>query len=361
MMERYEELKQYLPGIQRDMPSAYEKLAEIFQQQVFELHVRTPDGKQLDCYIPYMMNDAVECYLILRDCQITGEYLEEESMHVRAQLACRGDLQALILKQAGGTVCTIWFKNIEEKFQCYQYHRIGHFWVKGQEQWRQLVYMAGTIYEKYEYLGKRACTKGEREVMKLVECAPFCYWSPIGESLEGRYPATEDGIDCMQKFAKEAGDRSYSRMLGLYRKFRWKWLEKRLAEALTNPKRQALYELIYEKIKSASRRYPKRNYGECFNETCQRERKKAHHRLKQAGFTGAYPEYERDNVRVTVTEEHPFTIMEADDFGFRLQYMVSRGRKKQQFGRNGGFFKGKGREGWIEQNLDFLKRIKENA
>ena len=35
--ERYKELSAYLPGLQPDMPAQYQKLAEIFQHQVFEL------------------------------------------------------------------------------------------------------------------------------------------------------------------------------------------------------------------------------------------------------------------------------------------------------------------------------------
>ena len=39
MIERYEELRGYLPGLQKDMPECYGKLAEIFEHQVFELHL----------------------------------------------------------------------------------------------------------------------------------------------------------------------------------------------------------------------------------------------------------------------------------------------------------------------------------
>ena len=44
----------YFSGVQDGISSAFEKLAEIFEYQVFELCI----GE--DYLIPYMMNDAVE-------------------------------------------------------------------------------------------------------------------------------------------------------------------------------------------------------------------------------------------------------------------------------------------------------------
>ena len=158
MIERFEELKEFLPGLQRDMPESYGKLAEIFQFHVFELHLGEDRGRKVDYYIPYMMNDALECYLVLRDAWMTGDYLDldQEEYPIQGQLAWRDDRSALIVKQGRENVFTIWFSELTEVFQCYQYHRIGHFWVKGQEQWRQLDYMAVTLYEKYQYLGDAA-------------------------------------------------------------------------------------------------------------------------------------------------------------------------------------------------------------
>ena len=76
MIERFEELKGFLPGLQKDMPESYGKLAEIFQFHVFELHLGEDRGRKADFYIPYMMNDALECYLVLRDAWMTGDYLD---------------------------------------------------------------------------------------------------------------------------------------------------------------------------------------------------------------------------------------------------------------------------------------------
>lgn len=356
MIDRFEELKEFLPGLQKDMPDAYGKLAEIFQFHVFELHCGETRDRKTDYYIPYMMNDALECYLVLKNAWMTGEYLDldEEEYPIQGQLAWRDDKSALIVKQGRENVFTIWFSSLDESLQCYQYHRIAHFWMKGQEQWRQLVYMAGTVYEKYQYVGEKACNAGEKEFMKLIEFAPFRYWSPIEDSLEDRYPSTKEGAICMKEMALEAGDRGYARLAGLYARFPFRFLGKKLAKKLNEPARQALYETIYEKIRRASLRYPKRMYREELEHKILRERKRVHTSLRRDGFEGKYPVYTRGTTEIVAVEEHPFTMMEAEDFTFRIRFMVSVCRKEKEMGRNCGFFEGKGRRGWIEENLDRL-------
>ena len=63
-----EELSEYLDGLQEHMPLAFWKLAEIFQYQVFELCEEPVEKKEESgkiYLIPYMMNDAIEDYLLL--------------------------------------------------------------------------------------------------------------------------------------------------------------------------------------------------------------------------------------------------------------------------------------------------------
>lgn len=57
-------------------------------------------------------------------------------------------------------------------------------------------------------------------------------------------------------------------------------------------------------------------------------------------------------MRIEAAEEHPFTCMEAENFSFRIRFLVSEGCKDSD-GYCGGFFrKGKGR---IEDSLAFLE------
>ena len=76
-----EELSEYLDGLQEQMPLAFWKLAEIFKYQVFEL-CEEPEEKEEESgksyLIPYMMNDAIEDYLVLENCRMVGEVAAEE-------------------------------------------------------------------------------------------------------------------------------------------------------------------------------------------------------------------------------------------------------------------------------------------
>ena len=208
--------------------------------------------------------------------------------------------------------------DMEESIHCYQYHQIGHFWVKGQEQWRQLAYMIGTIYDKYEYPGEKVLSRKEKELLRLMEFAPFREWSPINESLEDRYPATYEGIERMMALSKEAGDNSYARLLRICRKHPSKRIEHFLSRRLLLHKREKLYVLIWHKLKAASEAYDKRDYGSSQNEDIKTKRRVIDSRLQSEGYSGKYPEYRKGDVQIIVTEEHPFTIMESEEFVFRL-------------------------------------------
>ena len=56
------------------LEQAFERFKELFEHQAFEL-CRMEESR--DFYIPYMMNDALECYLILKNGRITGQYFKD--------------------------------------------------------------------------------------------------------------------------------------------------------------------------------------------------------------------------------------------------------------------------------------------
>lgn len=228
--------------------------------------------------------------------------------------------------------------------------------------------MAGTIYDKFAYVGEEVCTEGELMLLRLAEFAPFRNWSPVRESLEEKYPATYEGIDCMEQFALRAEDKAYLRLLWLYRRVPSRFLERCLTKALRSPKRERLYETILWAIEAESGTYEKRDYGAVFQKEIEEKRKRAEEKLIQSGFVGTYPDYQNGEFTVTVVEEHPFTVMEWEHFQFRIYYMVSQvkrkgisGRRKENslrqkkegegdgcdWLRNQGFFHGKGRKSWI--------------
>ena len=350
-MTDYEEK---LFGVTPEMEEGFQKLKEIFDKEVFELYLRQGQG-----YIPYMMNDALECYLVLKGCRCTGKYLKGYEESTFGYLSSEDGEEILVVHQGAENIFTLWFGKIQIKLKGYQYHRIGHFWLerKGQEQWqwRRLVYMLGTVYDKYEYFGESMCTPGEQELMRLMEFRPFRYWSPIKESLDPYYPDTALGAAVMRKIAGLAGDRTMALLAGFYEKVPLIFLEKAIIWRMERPCSQKLYETILNLVSTESEKYPKRDYGTEMNERIGKERARTQEKLHRRGFQGEYPRFCKEGVEVLAVEEHPFTLdfMEWEKFDFRIRLMVSEdfSGRKRELGLNGGFFKGKGREGRIE-NVD---------
>ena len=343
------ESEEKLFGVTPEMEKGFQKLKEIFDKEVFELYIRQGQG-----YVPYMMNDALECYLVLTDCRCTGEYLTGYEESTLGYLSSAEGERILVVHQGEENIFTLWFREIRIKLEGYQYHRIGHFWLegKGQEQWRQLVYMLGTVYDKYEYFGEAMCTPREQELMRLMEFRPFRYWSPVKESLDPYYPDTALGAAVMRKIADLAGDRAMAFLAGIYEKVPLIFLEKMIIWRMERPCSQKLYETLLNLVSAESGKYRKRDYGKEMNERIEKERARIQEELHCRGFQGEYPRFGKKGMEVLAVEEHPFTLgfMEWEKFDFRIRLMISKDSsgKKRNLGVNGGFFKGKGREGQIE-------------
>lgn len=358
MNECLQKLQEALPGLTDDMPREFRRLAEIFLYNAFELsRQQEPKGGEI-FRIPYMMNDAVEAWLTLENCRIAGTYSEDQETgeeygkeDTSGQLVMRGTDYGLIVKQ-GSAAFTLWFSGISWKMTCYQYHRIGHFWVSGQEPWRRLVYMLGTVYDKYGYLGEAACSSQEMELLQLMEFPPFRHWSPIKESLDDWYITDPRGARLAGQLARETGDIWMERRIRGYLRFPCRLTQRIVERAMEGHKGQKLYEEIRRRVWEASGRYPERDYGQEGNERIRKQREQVHQKLTAWGFSGEYPEYRRGDMRIEAAEEHPFTCMEAENFSFRIRFLVSEGCKDSD-GYCGGFFrKGKGR---IEDSLAFLE------
>ncbi len=331
------------------MMQSFDRLREIFEHQVFELCGPFETETGIDYYVPYMMNDALEYYLTLQNCRLVGEYLHDTEVKQDMQLAEGENGYVLAVRQGNENAFTLYFENIEENVKFYQYHEIGHFWVEGQEHWRQLVYIIGTIYDKYMYLGEWSCNEKEMELLPLIEFGPFREWSPIHESLEEMYPETYNGIHVAKKFAEEARDKEFVRWISLYEKFPSRSLYRLLSRKLLSNKREDFYELIWSKVEAASLEYPTREYGVEIAQEIENIRTAIADDMRRKGFGGTYPFYEKDNTRIIAMEEHPFTIMEWEHYKFKVQFMVSQCDQSIKHRRNSGFFKGRGRKGWIEK------------
>lgn len=332
-------------------------LTALFDCQAFELYKEVNTDGSLCFLIPYMMNDALECYLLLKNSSMTGEFLPECKETLEAEFISDKQRTALIIHQGMENVFTIFFESVWKVTNCYQYHSIGHFWVEGQEQWRQLVYMIGTICDKYDYLGESVCNQQELSLMPLMGFAPFRMWSPIHESLDDRYPETVEGAELMYSLSMGSGLKWFAFLVRLYRFFPLRFLANLLGKKLTKTGMEPLYELIYERVVSASTPYPIRDYGDAMNDKIHVERENATRILYQKGFSGTYPLFCREGIQLVAAEEHPFTFtfMDYKDFHFRIQFMVSECTDRAN-ALNAGFFRKRGRKGWIAKTLDEIKR-----
>lgn len=339
-------------------------LREILDCNAFELHCKKDSDKAAsqNFLIPYMMNDALECYLLLTDGRMTGTYITDlkESLSVElvnfssdsADVSHPED-SALIFRQGTQNVFTLWFKDAFRVLNCYQYHPIGHFWVKGSEHWRRLAYIIGTLYDKYEYMGEKICSEKELALLPLMEFGPFRMYSPIHESLDSYYPETREGLLCMRDLALSAKDRPFLLMLKIYECFPYSFVKKWICKALNHPNRQKLYALINKKITEASSCYPKRMYDPALHDEIAASRIQVSNFLRNAGFSGTYPLFQKDNIQIHAMEEHPFTILEAGDFSFRIQFMVSEASVNSA-ALHIGFFKKRGNRSRIASDLNSL-------
>ena len=338
-------------------------LTDLIREGTLEL-TRCPDRSETELYVPYMMNDALECYLVFSDCSVSGDLSHAMQAETWVELTEDEDRKGVIFHRPDGEVLTLWYSECRSCTCLYQYHRIGHFWRSGEEQWRQLVYQIGTIRDKYVYLGEEVCNADERELMQLVNFAPFRYYSPIDEDLDGRYADSLAGIDCMLALAEAAGDEEYARYTRFYRKaagwyaklthretvgFPFQWLTGIMITMLDYPEREPLYRYLCEKVRRASEGYAVRDYGPAKNAAIEALRQSADADLRARGFQGSYPFYRKGFASVLVTEEHPFTVLDYEDFEFTIHYMISQTGEETHDTWNMGFFDRRGYVGRIER------------
>lgn len=328
-------------------------IENLLEQHAFEVQMKNSPNGSLDFYVPYIMNDALECFLLIRNVYLQGEYLNYFYDDTRVELLGSRQRPALVFHQGTSNVFTVWFEDCYQILDCYRYDQIGHFWRKGEEQWRRLVYILGTIHDKCKYMGDNVCNETELELIKLMGFAPLRMYTPINESLDEIYPDSEEGFQLIQKYAEEVDDQFFLKLLKLYEKLHFPFVANLLFRTMNYSGRYKLYQHIYEKVVKASEAYPDREYPSELGEFIRSSRIEVSTILKDYGFEGIYPLFHRRNMQIFCVEEHPFTILESEDFSFRIQFMVSESENSKH-PLHYGFFHTKGNHGRIEETLDFL-------
>ena len=211
-------------------------LEELLEQDQFELLI-PKDGMSGELRLVYLMNDAVESFLVFKNARMTGAYLEDYEGELTYSISKDGRGYALVVWQ-GEHAVTILFEMLELEVHLYDYGEIAHFWVPKYEYLRQLEYRIAILRDKYEYLGPEYCTPEEQKLAHLAYFPPlnYCCYPAVPEKyivpIEDPWNPSEQALNVMEELAEKAGNRKLGRMLLLYRRFPYPFLAKRIATML---------------------------------------------------------------------------------------------------------------------------------
>ena len=343
---------------------AFFYLNRLLEENQFEMW-RTEDMETDSWKVTYMFNDAVESYLLLEQVAQTGQY-DREQENAELRLVAEENRYGVVGKQALGNCFVVWFSSIRFVCQLYSYHEIGHFWVKGAEHLRQLIYEIGLIEDKLEYLGEAFCSKKEMALLDLLEFAPFRAYYSVPWEKDEEFTSTERGIKAFQDIVEEVHrrgtedkrelrcQRKMEKLLEKYEENPTIALRKKLSKCLNKAGFEAYYLLLRKKVIKASSGYPARSFGAELDAWVEEKRKELEEQWIAEGWSGVYPDYEKVEGRkcflMHVVEELPFTT---EEMRYRFHGMVSVCGKKERdrIGKrmfvNMGFFDGKRRKSEI--------------
>ena len=305
----------------KDMERAFAMLAELLHQEQFELLISEEDqadhSAETDIRLVYLMNDAVESFLVFKEAKMTGKYLRDYEGMLDATLSKEEETYILTVWQDDQAL-TIFFKQLELEVHLYEYGEVAHFWVPGYEYLRLLEYQIAILRDKYEYLGPEFCTPGEQKIAQLCDFPPLncsCYPAVPEKYLvprENVWEPTEAAIDVMEELAVKAGDTKLQKMLNYYRKNPAPVNARKIAAALRKNVHADTVDLLSAWLKEEAATYPDRSYGAETDRQIQTM-------LQQAGDKRM--ELERKGIRAEVLREEPFTTAQ-DHLDFQVYLMV---------------------------------------
>ena len=300
------------------IPEAFQKLALLLGQDQFELLIPDKDAENQDeIRLVYLMNDAVESFLVFTGARMTGHYQKDYEGELDATLSQEDGEYVLVVYQ-GETVVTIFFQDLLLEMNLYNYGDVGHFWVKGYEYLRILEYRLAILSDKCEYLGEEVASDTERKLAKLVHFPPLNYscYPAVPEKyivpMENPWSPTKEAMDVMEELAREADDRSLLRWLCIYRKHHGKRMSRWIARLLHRAKHAVVIELLDKKLVEEAKNYPRRDFGKKFNQKYQNVLEKAEKRKA---------ELESKSQKVTLVREEPFAAAR-DSVDFKVYLMI---------------------------------------
>lgn len=300
-----EEVKQYekfLPGLTEDCPDEFVYLAQIFKENVFELMEKKDETQY---YVVYMMNDAIESFLVFENAVMIGEYEKENEDIVQGSLDRINNNYILVVRQGDRNSFTIRFSRLRLENNLYQYHNIGHFWVKHDEYLRQINYRLGILQDKYQFLGKKVCNQEELELLPLFEFAPLRNYICVSWEKAVSFRSTEQGIEAFLQLAIESNDYTMEKWIVRYQKRQTKCSEWILTKMLKTVSHKRVIDLLFNKIDQASKKYSERSFGDMEDQLIVNCRRKIKEILN----------HHND---ITLLEEQPFSVGDEFTYTFHL-------------------------------------------
>ena len=293
-------------------------LQELLEQDQFELILSdNKDKENQELRLVYLMNDAVESFLVFYDARMTGEYKNDYEGELESSLSYDDEEYILVVRQRESVV-TIFFKDIGLEVHLYDYGEIGHFWMKKYEYLRQLEYRIAILRDKLQYLGEEYCTSEEQKLASLADFPPlnYCCYPAVPEKYivprEDAWIPSEEAIDVMEKLAEEAKDYSLKRILWLYRRFKSPIIAKKIANMLHRKAHSEVTDLIAKKLKQAAAVYQRRSFGKEMDLKCEQMLEKAKERQKELKAQGK---------KSVLLREEPFVSVK-DGIDFQVHLMI---------------------------------------
>ncbi len=275
-----------------------EKLEDLLAEDQFELiGVEDTQGemdREGDFRLVYLMNDAVESFLVFQKAKLTGDYQRDYQGSLGAELEKNHTGYVLSVYQ-GENVCSLFFEDLILENHFYNYGQVGHCWVKGFENIRVLEYQIAILRDKLDFLGEDSCNELEKKLAMLRDFPPLnqsCYPAVPAKYLverDDKWNLTKDAAKVMRELALEAGDRSLVEKLDQYESQQegswaskyWQSRTRTMARLFQKPEHQNVLKLIADKIKEATKDYPRRKFGDDETELYTRLQEKAQKRAEE--------------------------------------------------------------------------------
>lgn len=299
-------------------------LEELLEQDQFEL-LPAKEG-DTERRLVYLMNDAVESFLVFRGAALTGHYLEDYEGALTWSMSRDATRYVLVVRQ-GDNAVTLLFENLDLEVHLYNYGEIAHFWVPGYEYLRQLEYRIAILRDKCEYLGPEYCTPEERRLAHLAYFPPlnYCCYPAVPAKyivpIPDPWNPSEEALNVMEELARECGNKKLGWRLKFYRRHPWPLLAKRIAAMLHRTECEEVVDLLSRRLREALQDYPRRSFGKATDNAIKRLEQQAEERRQELA---------RQGIRAEVLREEPFTIAQ-DNLEFHVYLMIweTRGRDRR--------------------------------